>query len=143
MESMVRKGFLQAREKNKICLFKSYNGKYNDGDQERDFLYIKDAVKMTLFFLDHPDINGIFNVGSGQARNWNDLAQNIFKAIGREPTIEYIPMPEAIISQYQYHTCAEIKKIRSFGYTQTIMSLEESVLDYIENYLVPNRRLAS
>ena len=143
MESMVRKGFLQAREKNKICLFKSYNGKYNDGDQERDFLYIKDAVKMTLFFLDHPDINGIFNIGSGQARNWNDLAQNIFKAMGREPTIEYIPMPEAIISQYQYHTCAEIKKIRSFGYTQTIMSLEESVLDYIENYLVPNRRLAS
>ena len=143
MQSMVRKGFLQARDKNKIRLFKSYNGKYNDGDQERDFLYIKDAVKMTLFFLDHPDINGIFNIGSGQARNWNDLAQNIFKAMGLEPTIEYIPMPETIISQYQYHTCAEIKKIRNFGYTQTIMSLEESVSDYIENYLIPNKRLAS
>jgi len=143
MQSMVRKGFLQARDKNAIRLFKSYNGKYNDGDQERDFLYIKDAVKMTLFFLDHPGINGIFNIGSGQARNWNDLARNIFRALGREPTIEYIPMPEAIISQYQYHTCAEIKKIRNFGYTQNVMSLEESVSDYIENYLVPNRRLAS
>jgi ADP-L-glycero-D-manno-heptose 6-epimerase len=76
-------------------------------------------------------------------RERNDLAQNIFKAMGREPTIEYIPMPEAIIGQYQYHTCAEIKKIRNFGYTQTVMSLEESVSDYIENYLVPNRRLAS
>ena len=143
MQSMVLKGFFQARDKNKIRLFKSYRKEYKDGEQERDFLYIKDAVKMTLYFLDHPKLGGIFNVGAGKARNWNDLAQNIFKAMGREPTIEYIPMPEAIISQYQYHTCAEIKKIRNFGYTQTVMSLEESISDYIENYLVPNGRLAS
>jgi len=74
-------------------------------------------------------------------RERNDLAQNIFKAMVREPTIEYIPIPEAIISQY--HTCAEIKKIRNIGYTQPVMSLEESVSDYIENYLIPNRKLAS
>ena len=143
MQSMVRKGFIQAREKNKIRLFKSYRKEYQDGEQERDFLYIKDAVNMTLFFLDHPNIGGIFNVGAGRARNWNDLATNIFKAMGRESQIEYIPMPETIIQQYQYHTYAEIKKIRDAGYTQPITSLEEGITDYVKNYLLPNKRLGN
>ena len=141
MQSMVRKGFIQAREKNKICLFKSYKKEYKDGEQERDFLYINDAVNMTLFFLDNPNIGGIFNIGAGQSRNWNDLAINIFKAMGREPQIEYISMPETILHQYQYHTCADIQKVREAGYTRSIMSLEDGITDYVKNYLVSNKRL--
>ena len=143
MQSMVRKGFMQAMETNKICLFKSYKKEYKDGGQERDFLYIKDAVNMTLFFLDNPKIGGIFNIGTGQPRNWNDLAKNIFKAMGREPQIEYISMPENILHQYQYHTCADMQKIRDAGYTQSIMSLEDGIKDYVKNYLVSNKRLGN
>jgi ADP-L-glycero-D-manno-heptose 6-epimerase len=141
MQSMVRKGFLQARDTNKIRLFKSYRKEYADGGQERDFLYIKDAVKMTLFFLDQQDAGGIFNVGAGKARNWNDLATTVFKAMDREPKIEYIEMPDSIRDQYQYHTSAEMKKIRDAGYTEPITSLEEGITDYIQNYLLPNKRL--
>ena len=141
MRSLVQKGFAQVQENNKICLFKSYRKEYQDGEQERDFLYIKDAVSMTLFFLDHPKICGIFNVGAGRARSWNDLAKSIFKAMNRIPKIEYIPMPEKIIKQYQYHTCAEIQKIRAAGYTKPMKSLEEGVADYVKNYLLPNKRL--
>jgi ADP-L-glycero-D-manno-heptose 6-epimerase len=141
MQSMVRKGFLQARDTNKIHLFKSYRKEYADGGQERDFLYIKDAVKMTLFFLDQQDAGGIFNVGAGRARNWNDLATTVFKAMDREPKIEYIEMPDSIRDQYQYHTSAEMKKIRDAGYTEPITSLEEGITDYIQNYLLPNKRL--
>ncbi len=141
MQSMVRKGFFQARDKNKIRLFKSYRKEYKDGEQERDFLYIKDAVEMTLYFLDHPTLGGIFNIGAGKARNWNDLAAIIFKAIDRNPQIEYIPMPENMLDQYQYHTCSEMKKIQEAGYIEPILSLEESVTDYIKNYLIPNKRL--
>ncbi len=141
MQSMVRKGFLQARDTNKIRLFKSYRKEYADGGQERDFLYIKDAVKMTLFFLDQQDAGGIFNVGAGRARNWNDLATTVFKAMDREPKIEYIEMPDSIRDQYQYHTSAEMKKIRDAGYTEPITSLEEGITDYIQNYLLPTKRL--
>ena len=141
MQSMVRKGFLQVRDTNKIRLFKSYRKEYKDGGQERDFLYLKDAVQMTLFFLDHPDVSGIFNIGAGQARNWNDLATTIFKTMGRRPQIEYIEMPESIRDQYQYHTCAEIQKIRDIGYTPPLSSLEEGIIDYVKNYLLPDKRL--
>lgn len=141
MQSMIRKGFLQARDTNKIFLYKSYQKKYEDGEQERDFLYIKDAVKMTLFFLDNPNINGIFNIGAGKARNWKDMATNIFRAMGLDPQIEYIEMPESIRGQYQYHTCAEIQKIRDAGYDQPIKSLEIGIIDYVKNYLLTGKRL--
>ena len=143
MQSMVRKGFLQARKTKKIRLFKSYRKEYKNGDQERDFLYIKDAIKMTLFFLDHLDVSGIFNIGAGQARNWNDLAKAIFLSMSQETNIEYIDMPETIRSQYQYYTCAEIKKIRDFGYTAPIDSLEVSIFDYVKNYLIPGKRFGN
>ncbi|MBT3515810.1 MAG: ADP-glyceromanno-heptose 6-epimerase [Nitrospina sp.] len=143
MQSMVRKGFTQAQEKNKIQLFKSYRKEYKDGEQERDFLYVKDAVSMTLFFMANPNIGGIFNIGSGQARSWNDLAKYIFKAMNREPQIQYISMPEKIIQQYQYHTCADIQKIFDTGYIKPIKSLEEGITDYVRNYLVDNKRLGS
>jgi ADP-L-glycero-D-manno-heptose 6-epimerase len=141
MQSMVRKGFLEAREADSLNLFKSYKLGYEDGGQERDFLYVRDAVAMTLFFLERKDIGGIFNVGSGKARNWNDLASAVFQALNKKLNIKYIEMPESIRNQYQYHTCAEMEKIRSAGYTESITSLEEGVLDYIENYLISDNHL--
>ena len=125
----------------KIRLFKSYNPKYADGEQERDFLYVKDAVEMTLFFLDNPKIGGIFNAGTGLARTWNELAAAVFKAMNREVAVEYIDMPASIRDQFQYRTCAKIDKIRRVGYTQPISSLEEATTDYIQNYLFSNKRL--
>jgi ADP-L-glycero-D-manno-heptose 6-epimerase len=141
MQSMVRRGFLQVLDSGKIRLFKSHNPEYADGDQERDFLYIKDAVEMTLFFLDNPKIGGIFNAGTGVARTWNDLAVAVFKAMDRNIVIEYIDMPPSIRDQFQYRTCAEIDKIRDVGYYQPITSLEEATIDYIQNYLLSNKRL--
>lgn len=141
MQSMVRKGFLQARDIGRIRLFKSCRPEYADGEQERDFLYIKDAVEMTLFFLDRPDIGGIFNVGAGVARNWNDLSAAVFRAMGRETRIEYIDMPDSIRDQYQYHTRAETEKIKSAGYDRPVTPLEDAIDDYVKNYLLPGKRL--
>jgi ADP-L-glycero-D-manno-heptose 6-epimerase len=141
MQSMVRKGFLQAHDVDTLNLFKSYKPGYEDGGQERDFVYVRDAVAMTLFFLERKDIGGIFNVGSGKARNWNDLASAVFQALNKKLNIKYIEMPESIRNQYQYHTCAEMEKIRTAGYTESITSLEEAVLDYIKNYLIPDKHL--
>ena len=104
-------------------------------------MYVRDAVAMTLFFLERKDIGGIFNVGSGKARNWNDLASAVFQALNKKLNIKYIEMPESIRNQYQYHTCAEMEKIRSAGYTESITSLEEGVSDYIKNYLISDKHL--
>lgn len=141
MQSMVRKGFLQVQETGKIRLFKSYKPEYADGGQERDFLYIKDAVSMTLFFLDRPEVGGLFNVGSGIARNWNHLAKALFSALGKEPNIEYIDMPHSIRDQYQYHTQAEMGKIRKVGFDAPKTSLEDGIKDYVQNFLLPSKRL--
>jgi len=143
MRSMVLKGHQQAMETGKIRLFKSYKDEYEDGCQVRDFLYIKDAVKMTLFFYDNPKICGIFNIGSGLVESWNNLAMNIFKAQKKEPKIEYIDMPSSIQNQYQYHTCANINKIRRAGCNTPITTLEDGIADYICNYLFPNKRLSN
>ncbi|MBM15279.1 MAG: ADP-glyceromanno-heptose 6-epimerase [Nitrospina sp.] len=143
MQSMVRKGFFQVRDEGRLRLFKSYMSEYSHGGQQRDFLYIKDAVAMTLFFLEEKNAGGIFNVGSGQARNWNDLAKAIFSAMGRKINIEYIEMPEEIKNQYQYHTCSDTKKIRNIGYINPVMSLEEGIEDYVKNYLLHERHLGS
>jgi ADP-L-glycero-D-manno-heptose 6-epimerase len=141
MQSLVRKGFYQIQETGKMRLFKSYKPEYEDGGQERDFIYIKDAVAMTLFFLDHPEIGGLFNVGSGKARNWNALAHALFSAMGKAPHIEYIEMPEFIRDQYQYHTQAEMGKIRKVGYDAPTTSLEDGIKDYVINYLLLGKRL--
>ena len=143
MQSMVRKGFLQVRDEGKLRLFKSYKPEYSDGGQKRDFLYIKDAVAMTLFFLEKESVGGIFNVGSGQARNWNDLAKAIFSAMGEKIDIEYIDMPAEIKNQYQYHTCSDMKKLRNIGYIHPTISLEEGIEDYVKKYLIPGRHLGS
>jgi ADP-L-glycero-D-manno-heptose 6-epimerase len=141
MRSMVLKGYEQIRNTGKIRLFKSYKPEYGDGEQVRDFIYVQDAVAMTLFFQDHPEVNGLFNVGSGEARCWNDLARAIFGALNREPVIEYIEMPESIRDQYQYHTCAKTDKMRNAGYDRPIFSLEDAVNDYVNQYLIPGKHL--
>ena len=138
MRSMVLKAYEQIKRDGKIRLFKSYNPKYKDGEQLRDFIYIKDAVEMTLFFLEHPKLNGIFNVGTGIPRSWNDLAKAVFSALGTNPKIEYVDMPNEIRDKYQYFTKAEMEKIRKSGYTKPTLSLEEAVKDYILNYLEKN-----
>lgn len=135
MRSMVLKAYEQIKRDGKIRLFKSYNPNYKDGEQLRDFIYVNDAVDMTIFFLEHPDKNGIFNVGTGIPRSWNDLAKAVFSALGLNPNIEYIEMPEEIKNKYQYYTKAETAKIKSAGYKKDTLPLEDAIRDYVVNYL--------
>jgi ADP-L-glycero-D-manno-heptose 6-epimerase len=135
MRSFILKAYEQINATGKVRLFKSHRSDYKDGEQKRDFLYVKDAVDMTLFFFDNPDTWGIYNLGAGVARSWNDLANAVFTAMGKKPNIEYIDMPDSIRNQYQYFTEADIKKIRDIGYEEEITSLEESVRDYVTQYL--------
>ncbi|WP_353683574.1 ADP-glyceromanno-heptose 6-epimerase [Thermodesulfovibrio sp. 3907-1M] len=135
MRSMVLKAYEQIKKDGKIRLFKSYHPHYRDGEQLRDFIYVKDAVEMTLFFLEKPEINGIFNAGTGIPRSWNDLAKAVFSALGLKPQIEYIDMPEEIKERYQYLTKADMSKLKKAGYNKPTLSLEEGIKDYIVNYL--------
>jgi ADP-L-glycero-D-manno-heptose 6-epimerase len=135
MRSFVLKAFEQINSTGKVRLFKSHKPDYRDGEQKRDFLYVKDAVDMTLFFFDNPDTSGIYNLGAGVARSWNDLAKAVFAAMGKKPNIEYIDMPDSVRNQYQYFTEADITKLRDIGYDKQITSLEESIRDYVTQYL--------
>lgn len=136
MRSVVHKAFEQVRDTGKVRLFKSFNPKYKDGEQMRDFVYVKDAVDMTLYFLDNPTVNGIYNVGSGKARTWNALVTALFNAVGKPVNIEYIELPEHLREKYQYFTEANLNKIKSVGYNQQITSLEDGINDYVKNYLM-------
>ena len=141
MRSLVCKSYVEALKTGVIRLFKSYRPEYKDGEQRRDFLYVKDAVAMTLHLAANLAANGIFNIGSGEARTWNELARAVFAALGREPRIEYIDMPETIRDKYQYFTQADIRKLRGSGYDSAITPLEDAVRDYVVNYLVPGRAI--
>ena len=135
MRSVINKAYPDVRDKGTIRLFKSYRKEYADGEQKRDFIYIKDALEMTLFFFEKSSINGIFNIGTGIARSWNDIARSLFAAAGKKPAIEYIPMPEAIKDNYQYLTCADLTKLRKAGCQHQCMNLEKAIEDYMKNYL--------
>jgi ADP-L-glycero-D-manno-heptose 6-epimerase len=142
MRSVVSKANLQIRDTGKIGLFKSYDPKYADGGQMRDFLYVKDAVEMTLHFAERGNTAaGLFNLGSGEANTWVTLANAIFAALGREPNIEFIEMPETLRAKYQYYTKAAIGKLRDSGYDRPVTPLADAVADYVKNYLVPGKRL--
>lgn len=141
MRSVVIKAYEQILETAKIKLFKSYKEEYKDGEQKRDFIYIKDVVKVVSFFLNN-EVNGIFNVGTGKARSWNDLAKAVFDAMDYPVRIQYIDMPDNVKNQYQYFTEANITKLRNAGYTEEFTSLEDGVKDYVQNYLIPNKHLA-
>ncbi len=135
MASVVWHATAQIRETGRINLFQSHKEGYADGEQERDFVYVKDVCAVVLWFLDHPDANGIYNVGTGRARTFNDLARAIFRALDRAPQIAYIPTPENIRAAYQYHTEADLSRLRGVGCDVPFTSLEEAVSDYVGNYL--------
>ena len=141
MRSLVHKSFAQVRDEGVIRLFKSYRKEFGDGEQKRDFLYVKDCVAMTLHIAATPKANGLFNVGSGVARSWVDLANAVFTAVGKPPVIKFIPMPEVIRDKYQYFTQAKLLRLRGAGYSTPVTSLEKAVADYVKNYLTPDRRL--
>jgi ADP-L-glycero-D-manno-heptose 6-epimerase len=140
MRSLVGKAYDQIKETGKLQLFKSGHPDYADGEFGRDFVYVKDAVDMTLHFLEN-DTGGLFNVGSGRTHTWNALADAIFDAMDLPKNIEFIDMPEHLRDRYQYHTRADLTRIRDAGYSADITSLDEAVSDYVQNYLVPDKYL--
>ena len=138
MRSVVHKAYHQIHETGAVKLFKSYRKDYRNGEQVRDFVYVKDAVDLTLFCGENPQASGLFNCGTGQARSWNDLAKAVFAAMKVEPRIEYIEMPVALRSKYQYFTQAEMGKIRAAGYARAFTSLEDGIREYVQGCLAKN-----
>lgn len=136
MRSVVHKAFEQIYSTGKVNLFKSYHPDYKDGEQKRDFLYVKDAVEMTLFFLENKDASGIYNIGTGNSRTWTELVSIIFDSLHLPINIEFIDMPENLKNKYQYYTKADNKKILELGYNKKISSIEDGVKDYVQNYLL-------
>ncbi len=136
MRSMVQKGFEQVMKDGSLKLFKSYKAEYPDGGQKRDFIYVKDAVDAMLWFYQNPKTKGIYNLGSGKAQSWNELADAIFTACGKTKKIEYVEMPENLKGQYQYFTEADLTKLKGAGCTTKFRPLEKAVADYIQNYLL-------
>ena len=154
MRSLVNKAFDQINETGKLKLFKSHNPNYADGEFGRDFVYVKDAVEMTLHFMPEHALTsvrasanasdtrgGLFNVGSGRMNTWNQLADAIFKALGRPRNVEFIEMPEHLRDRYQYHTQADLSRIRNAGFTTETTPIDTAVADYIKNYLLLDKHL--
>jgi len=135
MRSLVVKAYQQIKKDKKIRLFKSYKPEFNDGEQKRDFVYIKDVVDLMWEFYQNQQLKGIYNVGSGRARTWNDLAKAIFTALNLPIKIEYIDMPEEIKDKYQYFTEADLSKLKKTGLKYSPRTLEVAVADYVQNYL--------
>lgn len=139
MRSVVHKSFEQIRDTGKVRLFKSHKPDYQDGEQNRDFVYVKDCVDVVWWFLQNDGINGIFNLGTGRARTWKDLVGAVFTAMRRERDIEFVDMPESIRDQYQYFTEARMEKLTSQGCPVAFRSLEETVGDYVGHYLLTSK----
>lgn len=137
MRSLVNKAYAQILREGEIALFKSHRPEFRDGEQRRDFIHVDDAVAVTLFFLDHPGVSGLYNCGTGVARTWIDLAQALFAAMGVPPRIRFIDMPPAIRDKYQYHTQADMTKLRAAGYSAPFLQIEEGVRRYVQEYLQP------
>jgi len=142
MRSFVIKAYEQIIQTGEVKLFKSYKPEYKHGEQKRDFIYIKDAVDMTLFFFQNRKPWGIFNIGTGKAHTWNELVDAVFKTLGKQTRIKYIDMPVELRTQYQYFTQADISKLIKCGYNKSITSFEDAIMDYVCNYLIPNKYLA-
>ena len=141
MRSLVHKAYGQVRDTGRVRLFRSHRPDYRDGEQRRDFLYVKDCVAMTLHLAARTDAGGLYNLGSGIANTWLDLAGALFAAMGREPAIDFVDMPESIRDKYQYHTQADIGRLREAGYGAPVTPLGEAVADYVKGYLDGDRRL--
>jgi ADP-L-glycero-D-manno-heptose 6-epimerase len=135
MRSVVQKSFHQIGREGRVGLFKSYRDQYEDGGQVRDFIYVRDAVDVVLHFLEDRNVGGIFNCGTGRARSWLDLARGVFTAMDREPLIDFIEMPNHLRGKYQYHTQADLTKLRTAGYVKDFTSLEDGIRDYVKTHL--------
>lgn len=136
MASVIFHSFNQVKETGKVKLFRSHVPHYKDGEQLRDFVYVKDVVDVCIFLMHHKKNSGIYNLGSGKARSFLDLAKSTFAAMGKEPVIEFIDTPADIREKYQYFTEADMSKLRSIGYQKLFTTLEDGVKDYVQNYLV-------
>jgi len=140
MRSVICKAYEQIGQTGELKLFKSYRPEFPDGGQQRDFVYVKDCVDLIWWFLERPEVNGVYNVGTGQARTWNDLANAVFAAMDRPRNVTYIDMPETLRDKYQYYTQSDAGKLRAAGYDAAFTSLEDSVRDYVVNYLAAEDR---
>ncbi|MBL4658328.1 MAG: ADP-glyceromanno-heptose 6-epimerase [Flavobacteriales bacterium] len=139
MASVVFHAFGQIMEKEEVKLFRSHNENYEDGKQLRDFVYVKDAVNVCYFFMHHRRDSGLYNLGTGKARSFLDLADNTFRAMDKNVNISFIDTPEDIREKYQYFTEANIAKLRSIGYKEEFHALEEGIGDYVRNYLTEHK----
>ncbi|MCK4303924.1 MAG: ADP-glyceromanno-heptose 6-epimerase, partial [Candidatus Eisenbacteria sp.] len=135
MRSVAHKAFHQIRERGEVGLFKSYRPDCADGEQVRDFIYVNDAVDVTLHFRAAAAPGGLYNCGTGRARSWLDLARAVFAGLGQEPRIGFIAMPAELRSRYQYHTEARTEKLRAAGYTRPFTRLEDGIADYVRSHL--------
>ncbi|MEY5020147.1 MAG: ADP-glyceromanno-heptose 6-epimerase [Verrucomicrobiota bacterium] len=142
MRSVVHKAYNQIRNTGSVELFKSHHPDFRDGEQQRDFLYVKDAVNATIHLATEPHAAGIFNIGSGIASTWIELVTPIFHALDLPVSIQFIDMPEALRGKYQYRTLADTSRLKSCGWTGPQFTLNAAVRDYVSHYLVSNRRLA-
>jgi ADP-L-glycero-D-manno-heptose 6-epimerase len=141
MRSVVAKAVPQVLGTGSLRLFRSHDPAYADGEQLRDFLYVKDAVRMTLHLADRDAAVGLFNVGSGRATTWLDVADAVFTALGRERSIEFIDMPEHLRPKYQYFTRADLTRLREAGYEAATTPLGEAIAEYVREYILPDQRL--
>ncbi len=139
MASVIYHAYNQIKSGGEVKLFRSHRPDYKDGEQMRDFVYVKDVVDICYFLLQHRRDSGIYNLGSGKARTFLDLVNNIFYALDKEPKINFVDTPIDIRDKYQYFTEANMNKIRSIGYDQPFHTLEQGINDYVKNYLVPER----
>jgi ADP-L-glycero-D-manno-heptose 6-epimerase len=135
MASVAWKAFTAINETGSFSLFKSHRPDYKDGEQMRDFVYVKDCCDIMWWLLNTPTVNGLFNVGSGKARSWNDLLNALFTAMKKPVNITYIDMPTELQAQYQYFTEAPMQKLRAAGYTAPLRTLEEGITDYVTQHL--------
>lgn len=139
MASVIFHTYNQIRQTGQMKLFKSHNSDFKDGEQLRDFIYVKDVVNTLFAFLEKRGPSGIFNLGTGKARTFYDLVSNTFEALGLPVNIKFIDMPEDIRDKYQYYTQADMQKVKSLDFNTKFHSLEQGVSDYVKNYLIHNR----
>ncbi|MGB9747191.1 MAG: ADP-glyceromanno-heptose 6-epimerase [Bacteroidales bacterium] len=139
MASVVFHAYKQIKETGKMKLFRSHREDFKDGEQKRDFVYVRDVVRVLFYFMHHRKDSGIYNLGTGKARTFLDLARNVFRAMGKEEIIEFIDTPADIRDKYQYFTEADISKLRKAGYTDDFSSLEEGISEYVARYLIPDK----
>ncbi len=135
MKSVASQIWPKVREDHAVQLFKSYRKDVPDGGQQRDFVYVRDAADVIRWLLDNPQVSGIYNLGSGRARSFDDMARQVFQAAGKTPQIEYTPMPPAIRDKYQYFTQARMDRLSGAGYAAPLTTLEDGIADYVGRFL--------